>query len=243
MSVRSILSWLLGLATPAAIGGWMFRPRLRINGEVGTGTDSDYRQLVSVYHPITIPNSAQLFEFHPPTTIAQTGDVSPVVTSCKGIQIRVYVYNEGWLPAKECQVFLERTWLNDKQIDMPRSQLRWKGRDRISESFTPQTIKRSKPCGAFVDVCAADEIVPKLQIKSLRETEGYPPHAVAGIYTFEISAEGSGICDRGLITLAIAFDGVKWDSLRVVSARIHPWWKTTWPLILVIGGSDASARI
>jgi len=126
------------------------------------------------------------------------------------------------MTAKRCRVVVKRILLNGRVIEQADSQLGWKGRDILNERFARQEIESGTRI--FVDVCASDELRPGLQVKSLREAEGYPPHKDTGLYTFEISVLGEMPCKRDTVFLAVRYDG-RWDRLEVVSVKHLPWWR------------------
>jgi len=222
--------WLLvTLVPPAVVVRIMLRPRLSIAAKVGKGAEGEYRELVRVRYAqvrTAFPSASSAFLIRPPTAAPESGEIQ--AKECSGLYIRASVCNWGWVAARECRVFVKRILLDRKEIEHTPSQLAWKGRDTIGERFAPQTLMRSHK--VFVDICAADEFVPQLQVKSLRATEGYAPYSDAGLYAFEISAEseGSWLCSPAFLQLEIRHDGRKWDELEVVRARERPWWKKLW---------------
>jgi len=134
------------------------------------------------------------------------------------------VHNFGVLPPKECSVFVNRILWNGQVIESQRSPLNWTDKD----VFTPQTIARGFSRGLYADVCAADQIIPALQVKSEKASKGYGLYGQGGIYKFEISAEGSGVTSNGFISLEVEHDGRQWDGLRTVSARPKGKWFRWW---------------
>ena len=142
----------------------------------------------------------------------------------------MYIWNSGLLEAKGCRCFVNRLTSKGVVLDPVRSQLAWKGRGILGGTFSPLDIRRGFHCGQYLDVCASDGLVTLLQVKSLRAKEGYPPYADPGTYTFDLSAEGSGVCDQATLRFTVAFDGKNWDSLIAVGAALPPQWKGAWPI-------------
>lgn len=235
MNLPSVLALLLKAVSPPAMVALVFRPKLQIEARTGTKEQGYYREAVAVTYPepkTSLPASmtAEFLGTYAPSTGLSRGVISALVPPrYKSVHIRVFVYNRGrLLSAKQCRVFVNRVLLNGIPIEYPRSQLRWKGRNQIGEAFSPLEIGRGRERGFFVDVCAADEHVPQLQVKSLRETEGYAPLPSGGIYTFELEAEARLPCDSGFLSVDVSFKGSQWEQVEVVAVKKMPWWKRMW---------------
>jgi len=93
ISLGSIITWGLSIATPSAIGGYMLRPKLNIVAEIGRGQPSDYRQSVHVTYAMPStpanPSPSQYLKFQSPTSVAEDNALS--IATYKGIYLRVKI--------------------------------------------------------------------------------------------------------------------------------------------------------
>ena len=111
---------------------------------------------------------------------------------------------------------MDRILHNGRVIEDERSPLHWADQD---SGVYELALRRGDRNGKFVDVCASDEIDPRLQIISQKATKGYNRYSDPGSYEFEISAEAHAPCSNGKLLLHVCFDGKRSDSLEVIFSK------------------------
>lgn len=136
--------------------------------------------------------------------------------------IRVRVRNLHGYPARQCRVFVDRILLNGKIIERERSPLHWMD---YGDVFEWPLMRWGSKDAWYVDLCAADEIDPHLQIISYKGLKrGYLRFRDSGIYTIELSAEALKPCSFGRMVLNVRHDGKDWRNLQVISAKEGRKW-------------------
>ena len=144
---------------------------------------------------------------------------------CDALYLRLWVDNFGFYsPAKGCLVFLNRILQNGNLLEGERSPLSWTDID----TFEAQEIQRGFKRGRYVDLCSTNQAYPHLCIHSQKGTKGYGLYRTSGTYTFEISAEATGLASSGFIQLQVEYNSAQWDALTVVYAEPNRKWFRCW---------------
>jgi len=202
----------------------MFRPRLMLEAKAGK-PGGFFREEVGLDIPAYIlPQSQSSYLATPaPSTPAET-------KGPRAVYLRALVYNSGWsFLARNCRVYVNRILFNGRDVGPARSQLKWKGGQKIDGPFTARDIARGKGRGFYVDLCATDEVCAKFQVKSSLEADGYKPFSGDGLYTLELSAEGSSsLCGTAFLSVDVRFSAKDLEKFEIVATKRLPWWKQIW---------------
>lgn len=196
-------------------GRYMLRPTLFLEHRGSRAIET-----VAAFYP--------LGRYDPFESAGSTASVSYVGTPSERSRrgrsryVRVRVRNLHGYPARQCQVFVERILLNGNVIESERSPLHWMDYEDL---FEWRLMRWGKKHAWYVDVCAANEIEPCLQIISYKGLKrGYHRFDDPGVYTIELSAEALMPCSFGRMALSVRHDGKDWKNLRVVSAKEGRKW-------------------
>ena len=198
------------------VARYMFRPILQIEHGGPLAVEE-----VAVRYPLGFYDALD----SPGSTMTVTG--ASRIKSGRSRYVRVRVYNVGGFSAVHCRVFVERIWLDGRQVESERSPLHWADRDGVYE--LPEPMRRGERNGLYVDVCASDSVDPTLQIISQKALKGRHRFDKSGLYKIELCAEADTPCSFGHFALCVRYEVGNWDSLHVVSIKqqrrlmLSPW--------------------
>jgi hypothetical protein len=197
--------------------GWlMLRPHLRI---VYQGERK--KEVVSVKYSF---DEYQRLDFLG-SSAQDFGNYSLSHTSGEALYIRARVFNDWGFPARNCEVYVERIWLNERLIDDERSPLHWT--DFSADAYTVPMMRQGHRYGRYIDICASDSIDKRFQVISQKWTKGYHRFRQSGTYKLELSAEGATPCSYSHFMLIVGYHAEQWKELTVISANeARKWW--TW---------------
>ena len=169
-------------------GRFLLKPMLHV-------THRGPRKTETVAVRYSVDASSSTFDFAGSTaSVTTTYKSEPSHRTGESRYIRVWVYNEIGFPARQCEVFVERIWLDERLIDDERSPLHWTD---IDGAYDFPMIRRGYRNGHYIDVCASDSIDTRLQVISRKGLKGYHRFDKPGMYKFELSAEASTPCSFG----------------------------------------------
>lgn len=203
----------------------MLRPQLMLEAKLGK-SGGFFREEVGLDIPAYISPQGQR------SYLATPAPSTPLETNGpRAIYLRALLYNSGWFQAQKCRVYVNRILLNGRDTGRVRSKLKWKGGENNEGPFTPHDVARGKRRGVYVDLCATDEVCAEFQVKDSLEAEGYKSFAGDGLYTLELSAEGSqSLCGMAFLSVDVRFRARDLEKFEIVAARRLPWWKQIWVL-------------
>jgi hypothetical protein len=149
-----------------------------------------------------------------------TGTTASVIVPTKrqgtARYVRAWVHNLFGFPAHRCQVFVDRIWHDGKIIEPERTPLHWTDLD---DCFELPLIRKGYDNGHYIDICATDSVMKKLQIISQKSKKGYHFFNESGTYKLDMTAEALKPCSFSHFSLTVKFDATNWKGLQVVSAE------------------------
>jgi hypothetical protein len=160
--------------------------------------------------------------FTPPGSSAHGESISGISPN-HARYIRAWVFNDWlWCPAaRNCQVFVEAIWLNNRLVDDERSPLHWTD---LNSAYSFPSMRRGYKNGHYIDVCAADSVDNRFQVISQKWTKGYHRFHQSGVYRLQLCAEALWPSSFSHFALTVGYDNRRWNDLHVISARETRRW-------------------